>query len=204
MLDVLLTPVFYYIIKSLGKKSLPIFVVIWFLYPISEMFGGVWILQIFNYPFMLFGIGAALAINKVDLRFKSVTENQVVVIGIIYILACAVRAALMYTDLPLLDLAENVVILFGVPFMWLLYDRMDNIKNKKFKMAKYGIFIYFFHIPFQSILKKIWFKVMPMSNMSSLIIFFVAPVITITVCVLVAMFLRRFMYRFYEILTGGR
>ena len=168
------------------------------------MFGGVWILQIFNYPFMLFGIGAALAINKVDLRFKSVTENQVVVIGIIYILACAVRAALMYTDLPLLDLAENVVILFGVPFMWLLYDRIDNIKNKKFKMAKYGIFIYFFHIPFQSILKKIWFKVMPMSNMSSLIIFFVAPVITITVCVLVAMFLRRFMYRFYEILTGGR
>ena len=204
MLDVLLTPVFYYIIKSLGKKSLPIFIVIWFLYPISEMFGGVWILQIFNYPFMLFGIGAALAINKVDLRFKSVTENQVVVIGIIYILACAVRAALMYTDLPLLDLAENVVILFGVPFMWLLYDRIDNIKNKKFKMAKYGIFIYFFHIPFQSILKKICFKVMPMSNMSSLIIFFVAPVITITVCVLVAMFLRRFMYRFYEILTGGR
>ncbi len=64
MLDVLLTPVFYYIIKSLGKKSLPIFIVIWFLYPISEMFGGVWILQIFNYPFMLFGRGAALAINK--------------------------------------------------------------------------------------------------------------------------------------------
>ncbi len=89
MLDVLLTPVFYYIIKSLGKKSLPIFVVIWFLYPISEMFGGVWILQIFNYPFMLFGIGAALAINKVDLRFKSVTENQVVVIGIIYISVCS-------------------------------------------------------------------------------------------------------------------
>ena len=35
MLDVILAPVFYYVIKSLGKKSLPIFVIIWFLYPIS-------------------------------------------------------------------------------------------------------------------------------------------------------------------------
>ncbi|WP_455542980.1 acyltransferase family protein [Intestinibacter sp.] len=204
MLDVILTPVFYYIIKSLGKKSLPIFVVIWFLYPISEMFGGIWILKIFNYPFMLFGIGAALAINKVDLRFKNIENKHVTVLGIIYILACLARTALMYTKLPLLDLAENVVILFGVPFMWLVYDKMSSIKNKKFSIAKYGIFIYFFHIPFQSILKKMWFKVMPLSDISSLIIFFVAPVITITVCVLVAMFLRRFMNRFYMVLTGGR
>ncbi|MDO5011363.1 MAG: acyltransferase [Intestinibacter bartlettii] len=204
MLDVILAPVFYYVIKSLGKKSLPIFVIIWFLYPISEMFGGVWILQIFNYPFMLFGIGAALAINKVDLHFKSIEDKHIAIFGLVYILACAVRAALMYTDLPLLDFAENVVILFGVPFMWLVYDKMSNIKNKKISIAKYGIFIYFFHIPFQSILKKVCFKVLPAGELSSLIVFFVAPVITIIVCVLVAMFLRRFMNRFYMVLTGGR
>lgn len=204
MLDVLLTPVFYYIIKSLGKKSLPILVVIWFLYPISEMFGGVWFLQIFNYPFTIFAIGVALAINKVDLHFRDIEDKHVVVLGVLYILSCAVRAALMYTELPLLDLAENAVILFGVPFVWLVYDRMSSIKDKKIGIAKYGIFIYFFHIPFQSILKKLWFKVMPITDISSLIIFFVAPVISITVCILVAMFLRRFMNRFYMVLTGGR
>lgn len=204
MLDVLLTPVFYYIIKSLGKKSLPILVVIWFLYPISEMFGGVWFLQIFNYPFTIFAIGAALAINKVDLHFRDIEDKHVVVLGVLYILSCAVRAALMYTELPLLDLAENAVILFGVPFVWLVYDRMSSIKDKKISIAKYGIFIYFFHIPFQSILKKLWFKIMPITDISSLIIFFVAPVISITVCILVAMFLRRFMNRFYMVLTGGR
>ena len=39
----------------------------------------------------------------------------------------------MYTELPLLDLAENLGILFGVPFIWLFYDRMKSIKNKKCK-----------------------------------------------------------------------
>ena len=204
MLDVILTPVFYYIIKSLGKKSLPILVIVWFLYPISEMFGGLWFLQIFNYPFTLFGIGAAFAIHNIDLHFKSIKPKQVTLIGIVYLLACVIRTVLMYTELPLLDLAENLVILFGVPFIWLFYDRMKSIKNKKIKIAKYGIFIYFFHIPFQSILKKVWFMVMPLSEISSLIIFFVAPIITITVCVLVAMFLRRYMNRFYMILSGGR
>ena len=204
MLDVILTPVFYYIIKSLGKKSLPILVIVWFLYPISEMFGGLWFLQIFNYPFTLFGIGAAFAIHNIDLHFKSIKPKQVTLIGVLYLLACVIRTVLMYTELPLLDLAENLGILFGVPFIWLFYDRMKSIKNKTIKIAKYGILLYFFNIPFQSILKKVWFMVMPLSEISSLIIFFVAPIITITVCVLVAMFLRRYMNRFYMILSGGR
>ncbi len=204
MLDVILAPVFYYIIKSLGKKSLPILVVVWFLYPISEMLGGIWILQVFNYPFTIFAIGAALAIHKVDLHFKDIENKHVVVLGVLYILACVVRTALMYTELPLLDLAENVLILFGVPFMWLLYDRMPSIKDRKIDIAKYGIFIYFFHIPFQSILKKMWFIVMPTGDVSSLIIFFIAPVISILVCIVFAMFLRRYMNKIYMVLTGGR
>ena len=204
MLDVILAPVFYYIIKSLGKKSLPILVVIWFIYPISEMLGGVWVLKIFNYPFTIFAIGAALAIHKVDLHFKGIENKHMIILGVLYILACAARTALMYTELPLLDLAENILILFGVPFMWLVYDKITCIKDKKISIAKYGIFIYFFHIPFQSILKKLWFMVMPSGDMSSLIIFFVAPVISIIVCVLVAIFLRKYMNKFYMVLTGGR
>lgn len=204
MLDVILAPVFYYIIKSLGKKSLPILVVVWFLYPISEMLGGIWILQIFNYPFTIFAIGAALAIHKVDLYFKDIENKHIVVLGVLYILACVVRTALMYTELPLLDLAENVLILFGVPFMWLAYDRISSIKDRKIEIAKYGIFIYFFHIPFQSILKKMWFIVMPTSDISSLIIFFLAPIISIIVCIVFAMFLRRYMNKIYMVLTGGR
>ena len=72
------------------------------------------------------------------------------------------------------------------------------------KLSKYGIFIYFFHIPLQSIIKKVWFKVMPISTASSLIIFFVAPIITIIICTCVSMFMRKYMRRVYMVLTGGR
>ena len=107
-------------------------------------------------------------------------------------------------------LSENIIILFGVPFAWFLYDVIGvKFKNKfdlgkEMKLAKYGIFIYFFHIPLQSIIKKLWFKVMPISDISSLIIFFVAPVITITICACVAIFMRKYMTKTYMILTGGR
>ena len=114
-----------------------------------------------------------------------------------------------YYDYVLL-LAENIIILCGVPFAWFLYDVVgERFKNKfdlgkEMRLAKYGIFIYFFHIPLQSIIKKIWFKVMPISSMSSLIIFFVAPIITITICSCVAIFMRKYMRKVYGVLTGGR
>lgn len=110
----------------------------------------------------------------------------------------------------ILLLSENLIILCGVPFAWFVYDvigekfRYKFDLSKEMKLAKYGIFIYFFHIPLQSIIKKLWFKVMPISNISSLIIFFVAPVITITICALVAIFMRKYMRKTYMVLSGGR
>ena len=49
-------------------------------------------------------------------------------------------------------LSENIIILCGVPFAWFVYDVIgERFKNKfdlgkEMKLAKYGIFIYFFHI----------------------------------------------------------
>ena len=132
-----------------------------------------------------------------------------------YILAIILKTILIYMpQIPhheyVLLLAENIIILCGVPFAWFLYDVIGGkFKNKfdlgkEMRLAKYGIFIYFFHIPLQSIIKKLWFKVMPISTISSLIIFFVAPVITITICASVAIFMRKYMPKIYMVLTGGR
>ena len=110
----------------------------------------------------------------------------------------------------ILLLSENIIILCGVPFAWFVYDAIaqknkDKIDlGKELKLAKYGIFIYFFHIPLQSIIKKLWFKVMPISNISSLIIFFIAPIITIIICACVAIFMRKYMNKIYMVLSGGR
>ena len=201
MINVVISPIIYYVIVKLKDKALPVILVFWFF-------------DVIYYPILMFAVGSCFAIGEFDLYFKKYKDKGYL-FGIGYILAIIVKTVFMYMpQIPNYDyvllLVENIIILCGVPFAWFLYDVVgERFKNKfdlgkEMKLAKYGIFIYFFHIPLQSIIKKLWFKVMPISEMSSLLIFFVAPVITITICALVAIFMRKYMRKFYAVLTGGR
>ena len=199
MLNVIISPIIYYVIVKLKNNALPVITVFWFF-------------DVIYYPILMFSIGACLAIGDYDLYFKNL-KSKLGLLGLGFLAGLIIKTTIIYmANLPYQEylelLGENVIILFGIPFVWLLYDFVnDNYDidlGKEMKLAKYGIFIYFFHIPLQSIIKKIWFMVMPISNISSLIIFFVAPVITIAICSITAILLRKYMCGFYEVLTGGR
>ena len=201
MLNVIISPIIYYVISKLKDKALTVILVFWFF-------------DVIYYPILMFAVGACFAIGDFDLYFDKY-KNKGYLFGIGYIASIILKTILIYMpNIPHYDyillLAENLIILCGVPFAWFVYDVIGERFKHKFdlgkemKLAKYGIFIYFFHIPLQSIIKKLWFKVMPISNMSSLIIFFVAPVIPITICALVAIFMRKYMRKIYMVLTGGR
>ena len=201
MINVLISPIIYYIIDKLKDKALLVITVFWFF-------------DVIYYPILMFSIGACFAIGDFDLYFEKYKDKGYL-FGLGYILAIVLKTVLIYMpQIPyheyVLLLAENIIILCGVPFAWFLYDVIGvKFKNKfdlvkEMKLAKYGIFIYYFHSPLQSIIKKLWFKVMPISTTSSLIIFFVAPIITITICACVAIFMRKYMTKIYMILTGGR
>lgn len=201
MINVLISPIIYYVIVKLKDKALPVIVVFWFF-------------DVIYYPILMFAVGACFAIGDYDLNFKEY-RNKGYLFGIGYLLSIILKMILIYMpQIPnheyILLLSENLIILCGVPFAWFVYDvigekfRYKFDLSKEMKLAKYGIFIYFFHIPLQSIIKKLWFKVMQISNISSLIIFFVAPVITITICALVAIFMRKYMRKTYMVLSGGR
>ena len=201
MINVLISPIIYYVIDKLKDKALVVIIVFWFF-------------DVIYYPILMFAVGACFAIDNFDLHFDKYKDKGYL-FGLGYILAILLKTVLIYfPQIPEYDyvllLAENIIILCGLPFAWFLYDVMAvKLKskidlNEELKLSKYGIFIYFFHIPLQSIIKKLWFKVMPMTNISSLIIFFVAPIITIVICAGVAIFMRKYMTKLYMILTGGR
>ncbi|MEG0857292.1 MAG: acyltransferase [Terrisporobacter sp.] len=201
MLNVILSPIIYYVVVKLKDKALPIIAVFWFF-------------DVIYYPILMFAIGACLSIGDYDLHFANF-RKRIKLLGVGFVSGVIIKTIIIYMpQLPnqqyLELLGENVIILFGIPFAWLLYDVIGEIYKDKFdlgkemKLAKYGIFIYFFHIPLQSIIKKLWFKVMPITDISSLLIFFVAPVITIIICALTGIFLRKYMNKFYGLLTGGR
>lgn len=201
MLNVIISPVIYYVIVKLKDKALPIITVLWFF-------------NVIYYPILMFSIGACLSIYDYDLYFKNL-RNKIKLLGLGFVAGIIIKTIIIYMPaLPVHDylelLGENIIILFGIPFVWLMYDVISEKYKEKFdlgkemKLAKYGIFIYFFHIPLQSIIKKVWFKIMPLTDVSSLIIFFVAPVVTIIICALTGIFLRKYMNKFYRLLTGGR
>lgn len=201
MLNVIISPLIYYVIVKLKDKALPVILVLWFF-------------DVIYYPVLMFTVGACFAIGDFDLYFKKY-KNKGHLFGIGYLLTIILKVILIYMpQIPnhdyVLLLAENLIILCGVPFAWFVYDVIGEKFKSKFdlgkemKLAKYGIFIYFFHIPLQSIIKKLWFKVMPVGSMTSLVIFFVAPIITIIICALLGIFMRKYMNKLYMLLTGGR
>ena len=201
MVNVLITPIIYFVISKLKDKALIVLLVFWFF-------------DVIYYPILMFSVGACFAIGDFDLYFKKL-RDKTHLFGIGYLLSIILKTILIYmTKIPHYDyvllLAENLIILCGVPFVWLAYDAIAEKYKKEFdlgkemRLAKYGIFIYFFHIPLQSIIKKFWFKAVSLSSVSSLIIFFVAPIITITICACVAVFMRKYMTKIYMVLSGGR
>ena len=201
MINVVISPIIYFVISKLKDKALPVILAFWFF-------------DVIYYPILMFSVGACFAIGNFNLHFEEYKDKGYL-FGLGFIASIILKTILIYMpNMPHYDyvllLAENLIILSGIPFIWFLYDVIgERFRHKinlgrEMKLAKYGIFIYFFHIPLQSIIKKLWFKIMPISNISSLIIFFVAPVITITICVGVAVFMRKYMKRIYLILTGGR
>lgn len=201
MLNVIISPIIYYVIVKLKNKALVVITVLWFF-------------NIIYYPILMFAMGACLSIGEYDLYFKKL-KSKLIYLFVGFVLGLIIKTTIIYMpNLPYQEylelIGENVIILFGVPFSWMVYDFIYTAFNDKFnlgkemRLAKYGIFIYFFHIPLQSIIKKLWFKLMPITEVSSLLIFIIAPIITIIICIATGIILRKYMRKFYMILTGGR
>ncbi len=201
MINVIISPIIYFVIDKLKDKALIVILVFWFF-------------DVIYYPILMFSVGACIAIKGYNLNFEEY-KNKRYLFGIGYLLAIVIKTIFMYIpNIPyyeyVLLLVENVIILCGLPFAWFFYDVIrDEFRSKidlgkELKLAKYGIFIYFFHIPLQSIIKKIWFMIIPQGTISSLVIFFVAPMVTITICAIVAILMRKYMKKLYQTLTGGR
>ena len=92
----------------------------------------------------------------------------------------------------------------GILSIWLGYDLLIKDKNKTFKYAEYAIFIYFFHEPLQSFLYRVVFNLINKDNITELILYVIVPITTILISVVLSMFAKKHISRFYAILTGGR
>lgn len=184
---VVISPVIYYCIRIISKASCPTLILLW-------------ILGYMEYPIVFFGIGSYLAINEVQID-KRIDKKYIVILGAVFFIALLFKTKLSYSEKEV-EILSKIVIVFGILLIWYWYDRF-NI-NYTFNIAKYSIFIYFFHEPLQSFIYRVAFKVIERNQITEFILYILVPIIVILISIETAIVLKKYFKNLYYVLTGGR
>jgi len=159
---------------------------------------------------LFFNFGAFLSINKYNIHKNDFSRNYWIYTSIWLILVFC-RTVLLYInfqDTLILSILLKSSILIGILAVWSLYDfifkKKDLSKYKFYSICSFSFFLYAFHIPTLNILKRVLFLLLGKDEFASLIIYITAPLLTISMGILIGYNIKRFTPKFYGIITGGR
>lgn len=103
---------------------------------------------------------------------------------------------------------HKLSILVGILVCWNMYDKffaLTEFKPKAISIITSSFFIFAFHEPFLTMTKKgLMYTLGASSELNSLIVFFIAPAITIAVSIYLGLSIKSISPKFYGIITGGR
>jgi surface polysaccharide O-acyltransferase-like enzyme len=114
-----------------------------------------------------------------------------------------------YADAVTLMLLHKMAILIGIYALWVtvntLADQATVSSRQWLHTSISSFFIYTFHEPLLTILKKgILYLLQASNDLTSLLVYLFAPVCTILLCILVAGVLKRYVPPFFHLITGNR
>jgi fucose 4-O-acetylase-like acetyltransferase len=98
----------------------------------------------------------------------------------------------------------NLGIICGIPAFWNLYDYIIKNQWKIWKLSTYSFLIFVCHHPLVNTLKKLIMKVIGVTELTSIITYFLATVISIAIILFFGWFLKRYLKRVWDTVTGGR
>jgi surface polysaccharide O-acyltransferase-like enzyme len=197
-----ISPFIYWLIKGLKLFSILILLITWFL-DFDFIF-------LANTSLLFFFIGAYLSIKKETILQNDFSKRYWFYTGL-WLVLIFIKVTLLYInfqDQIILTVLNKSSILIGIIAIWSLYDFL--FKNKDLSVSKYygvfsfSFFIYAFHIPSLSFLKKGIFYLLGKSELVSLFNYITAPIIIIFLSIIIGYYLRYYIPAFYRIITGGR
>lgn len=97
-------------------------------------------------------------------------------------------------------------ILIGIIAFWGLYDATFKIETltKIFMFSGYSFFLYAFHEPLMTIIKKAFFAGLPKVPTSYALVYLIAPIAVIIISITIGAILKRIFPVIYNLLTGNR
>jgi fucose 4-O-acetylase-like acetyltransferase len=197
-----LSPLIYWLLNRVNYFFLTVLVVPWF-YSFS-------FIAFSSEALLFFTIGAMITLNGFKFPEKKLKSNALLLV-FIWILLISFKTILAHLEFEhewLIRLLYKMGIVIGMLAVWYAYDMV--LCNKKisqqwiYKSFQYTFFLYVFHEPLLTILKKALYYLLGKTEWDSFIIYLSAPTITIFIAILVGWFLKKITPRLYSLLSGGR
>lgn len=202
MMFVLLSPVFFVLIQELRLLVLISCIVFW--------------IVDFNFIFFrsqslfFYIVGASLAMH-----FKDLTMSEHKVKGLpflmIWLTFVLIKTFLYCNNLStpgVLNLLHKAAIVTGILTVNFLYDnfyaRSEVFMQRLKPVIVYSFFVFAAHEPLLTIINKSMLNLTGNNSAGLLAVYFIAPVITITGCLIVAKIFKQHLPGFYSVITGGR
>ena len=92
--------------------------------------------------------------------------------------------------------------------VWGIYDlwfkNYDLSSKKYYNIAKLSFFLFVFHEPILTIVKKAMFYALGTNEIKSLLIYLVAPIVTITICLITGYIIKNKTSKLNSLITGNR
>ncbi|KQS52733.1 MAG: hypothetical protein DCE86_04675 [Flavobacteriaceae bacterium] len=197
----ILSPIIFIIIRRFG---------IFFLFAIFPF----WFLTIDNIMFtsealLFFSLGLFLCLKHRDILNKQVSRKTALTFLCIWLTLLIIKTTLqMYYENHFIIFAlQKLSICIGIVAIWLIYDAVFPLfKNKLQKTDVYGLsfFIYVFHEPFLTLVKKGLFFILGKSVVDHFLIFLISGPIVITICLILGYFFKTKLPDLYNFTTGNR
>lgn len=157
-----------------------------------------------------FATGAYLATNKVAFSTKIITQN-IQLLFIIWIALIAFKTGLICAqsfNVSILISLQNLATLLGLVIIWFGYDKIMYAKNvsnhRLFTYTQYTFFIFAFHEPALTVIKKALLKIIPHNNINLTLVYFSTSLLTILLSISVAMLVKNTTPTVYGFVTGKR
>lgn len=196
---VFISPLLVFLVKKLNFFFLLVIFLFWFLNQDSII--------LTSEALLFFSIGIYLSVFKPDLiEFKTGKASFFLFLWIVLLILKTFFALVIgvgFLDVILL----KVSILVGIIAFWFNLDNyIKKIVNYKIFISgiEFSFFLYLFHEPLLTIIKKALFAVLSQNTYNSLIVYFIAPIITILLSIFVGRILKSKLKRIYLFSTGGR
>ena len=200
ILLVFASPLIYFVVKRFGLGVL---------LPV----GGLWLLgfcpgcrrEIISLTGVLFfGLGASIALHKPEALAWDCLGRRL--LGISWLCYIAIGSYLYIYRTPATDVFVEVYVVLGIPAIWFNYDCLRPIMESRpgTWLSQFTFFIYAAHVPVIWIFAVAFSAGAHRGDGYQLLQFFAPPLVTIAVCVLMAVAMKRWVPALYFFLTGGR